>query len=93
MALAHDPTKYARIEQGLNIDSPAFAALPSGALPPPTGIAVREFLVVTGGAARPALTLSWEHGADPRVRTTQVEIRLPSEAAWRPARGDHDEQP
>lgn len=84
-ALAHDPTKYARIEQGLNIDSPAFAALPSGPLPPPTGIAVREFLVVTGGAARPALTLSWEHTADPRVRTTQAEIRLPGEAAWRAA--------
>ena len=84
-ALLHDPAKYARIELGLRAAGPGFTALPSGPVQPPGSLGVREFVVYAGGAAAPALTLSWQLSTDPRVQTYQVEYMLAGDPTWRAA--------
>jgi predicted phage tail protein len=84
VALFHDPNKYARVELGLNVQSPSFTALPTGPLPRPTNLTAQEYIVVSGGSASAALSISWKQPNDARLRSAQVEIRLPGDPTWYP---------
>jgi predicted phage tail protein len=84
-AVLHDPTKYARIEQNLQIEPSSYTALPSGPLVPPTNLAFRESLYQAGAAIRNKITLSWTFSSDTRVQLYEVQIKTPGTTAWAPA--------
>jgi len=83
-ALLHDPTKYARIEQGLSATPPGFTAFPTGPVQPPSDVTVSESIVLVGGAATSVANVSWQLSPDPRVQTYQVEAQLADDPGWRP---------
>lgn len=84
-ALRHDPNKYARIEQGISIDTAQYMTVPSGTLPQitPSSIVTREYLYASGTAIQTCLLVGWEHVADPRKMYYAVEIRE-NAGPWRP---------
>lgn len=84
VALVHDPTKYARIEHGLNVAAPPVVGFPTGPLAAPTDITIDERFVVSGSAARARVLVSWRHSRDPRVQTYQAEWMAPGTAFWQP---------
>ena len=83
-AVLHDPTKYARVEQGISFDGPAASTIPTGPLEPPRDLTVDEYQYPSGKLARSAFALSWSPSRDPRVKRYQAEVRFPDSAAWEP---------
>ena len=76
-ALAHDPNKYARVEQDLKLEPLPTSALPTGAIRPPGAISVREELVRINNRITNRINLSWPPADDPRVTLYRVETRAP----------------
>lgn len=86
-ATQHDPTKYARIEGGIQQDPGIFTTYLSGAPTPPTDLSVREYLYTYAGAPVAAVTLSWTHSADPRAVVYEVEAIRPTRVTWEAVTG------
>ena len=82
-ALAHDATKFARIEEGLELEQPDSSVLPRGRLAPPSNLTVAESLVKLDPNLFTRLLLSWEPSSDPRVIRYLVKQRLPDESGYR----------
>ena len=82
-AVSHDPTKYARVEQNVSIESPNFLDLPSGPLLPPGDITAQEFLLPDGTASIPSVQVSWVASGDPRVTFYQSQYKRPG-GGWEP---------
>lgn len=82
-ATFHDPTKYARIERNVILQSPNYILTTTGPLLPPSGLNVKEFYKNIGSAASPALTASWSAPNDRRVSSYEYQIKGPLDAAWR----------
>lgn len=78
-AIRHDPTKYARVEQGIDLPPVNYLSLPDGPLGKPTNPQVREFLLRDGDAASPAILFSWEAANDPRVIAYQAQYQRPGD--------------
>lgn len=76
-----DVTKFARIEDGLNLPAPIYSAIPTGALPQPKSINYREYMVEDNGAAVPSIVISWEVTPDPRVIAFEAEYKIEG-GAW-----------
>ncbi|MFP2768021.1 host specificity protein J [Oceanisphaera sp. KMM 10153] len=77
-AMAHNPGKYAAVEQGLALPEPDTSLLPTGELPPPLDITLEEYLYQAGPMVRSGATISVQLPMDPRISATEVEV-------WRPA--------
>jgi predicted phage tail protein len=76
-ALLHDPTKYARVENNINIPTTSFSRIGKGAIPAPTNLTFSEYLFNTGPFLRSAVNLSWEAAPDSRVVKYEVEGKTP----------------
>jgi predicted phage tail protein len=82
-AVEHDPDKYARVEQGLRLETdPPYILTPSGAMPPPVAIVASELLYRDGSAVRAALDVSVSAPADPRVAALELSMKAPGADAW-----------
>ena len=88
--LAHDPTKYVRIEQGLQLERPNYSLLPSGPIEPPTGLTVLEQLYLSGGITpRSMAVFSWTASPDPRVIRYGAQAMRPGTDYWFPLGETH----
>jgi predicted phage tail protein len=68
-ALIHDPTKFARVEQGINISRPPTTRLPNpGIISPPGNVNVTREYVSNGGGFVESLQVTWDASSDPYVR-------------------------
>lgn len=82
-ALIHDPSKYARIEQDINIDEGVFTLLPTGPLKSPLDITIQEYLYeAANGRVQGAVSVSWTAPSDPRNSFYQVEVMRPDTDFW-----------
>lgn len=78
----YDETKFARVEEGFKIQPPTFTTIPTGAILPPTNIAISEYLYLAGGVgAKNAVTVSWTASRDPRASFYQVQVQS-EDLAW-----------
>lgn len=82
-ALEHDPTKYARIELGIELEPPNYTLLPSGPVSPPYAITAQAFTYLAGGTEHQGMTISWSPSDDPRVQRYLVEVQGPADMQWR----------
>ena len=74
-AVNHDPNRYAEIELGLKFTPPNYSLLPDlilAPLPPPTAVAVRDYVTGTGVTQVIRVTVSWTAPLDPRIVGYQV---------------------
>ncbi|WP_083004725.1 TipJ family phage tail tip protein [Halomonas sp. GT] len=82
-ALEHDPTKYARIELGIDLELPSYSLLPTGPVVAPYSITAQAFTYLAGGTEHQGMTISWTPSDDPRVLRYIVEVQGPSDLRWR----------
>ncbi len=81
-ALQHDPTKYDRIEQGLNLTPQSYSTLPTGAIMAPRDLAISSYLYQSGAAVKTGGTLHWSPPDDPRVILYEAQVQRSSDAAY-----------
>jgi predicted phage tail protein len=68
-AIIHDPTKYARVEQGIQFERPPFTRLPNpGVVAPPSDVNVTREYISTPTGFTDALQVTWTGSPDPFVR-------------------------
>lgn len=80
--LIHDPTKFARVEQGINISRPPTTRLPNpGIISPPTNVTVTREYVSNGPTWVDALQVTWEASTDPYLRGYVVSYQK-NRGAW-----------
>lgn len=78
----HDPNKYARVEEGMDLPPNNFSNVPSGPLGAPTSVDLKEFYYREGNASMPGVMVSWTASSDPRVTKYQYQVKLPGINAW-----------
>lgn len=83
-AVEFHPGKYAEIEQGIIIDDDPTSLLPSGAISPPTGLAITASTRVAGSQEVQNITFSWTPSEDPRADYYVVAVKAPGEQSYRP---------
>ena len=76
-ARIYDPTKYARIEQGLTLPPEAVSNLLTGPIAKPRGLNVQEFWKQVGDTRVPSLSLSWTPSPDSRVELYEAQFIEP----------------
>lgn len=82
IGLEHDPTKYDRIEKGLQLEKASTTLLSTGPLAAPTNLKATEILYLAGGITpRSKAVLSWTPADDPRVIRYGVQVVRPGEDA------------
>jgi predicted phage tail protein len=81
-ALAHNPGKFAAVEQGLALPEPETSLIPSGELQPPLGLSVEEYLYRAGPLVRSGATLSLRPAGDMRVTGYEMELWRPGEPGY-----------
>lgn len=72
-ALQHDPTKYDRIELGIQLAVPNYTVLNNSTPAPPTGVTAQEFVISLNGTAQTRDVISWTPAQDSRVATYNVQ--------------------
>ena len=77
-ALEHNPSKYAHIEEGLDLREDITSVFPTGALSPPDNLEIAEALYVEYGRVKLRITLSLVPPQDPRVFAFLIEVISPS---------------
>ena len=82
--ILHDPTKFDRIEQDLVLETPAYTALPSGPILPPSGLAADECITLVSAVIHSKVLLSWILSPDPRAISYEIQVRPPG-LNWQPA--------
>ena len=82
-ALEHDPTKYGRIELGLDLPEPDYSLLPTGPVVAPYSLTAQAFTYLAGGTEHQGMTISWTPSDDPRVLRYLVEVQGPTDLRWR----------
>lgn len=81
-ALEHDPTKYGRIELGLDLPEPDYSLIPTGPVVAPYNITVEPYTYLAGGAEHQGLTVSWTPSDDARVAYYIAEVQGPDDVSW-----------
>lgn len=81
--LFHDPTKYARVEDGIVLETPSYTAFPTGILGIPGAVGFQEYLYRAGPTIRNALTVSWTPSSDPRVQYYDIQYKAPDDVSYR----------
>jgi predicted phage tail protein len=79
-ALLHDPTKYARVEQGIQLAETPFSIIPNGKIAAPADIDAVEYLYKEWGTIKSAITVSWDPVPDARVVFYELDVKRPSDA-------------
>jgi len=82
-ALAHDPNKYARVEQGLDLPEREASLVPTGPILAPMSLSAEAYTYLVGGADHQGLSVSWTPSDDPRVLSYIAEVQGPDDVAWR----------
>jgi predicted phage tail protein len=77
VALQHDPLKYARIEQGIEFDTPSFIR-PVASVNKPTNLTASESVYIVDGRQRSVVNLSWSR-ASALTRGYRVAMISPDE--------------
>lgn len=68
-AILHDPTKYARVELGIQLERPPFTKFPNpGIIAPPSDVNVTREYISTPSGFTDALQVTWKASPDPYVR-------------------------
>ena len=81
-ALIHDPTKFARVEQGINLSRPPTTRLPNpGIIAPPEEVEVSREYVSNGTTFVDSLQVRWKASDDPYVRGYLVSYQKNS-SGW-----------
>ena len=75
--IERDPGKFARVEQGIQLDALGVSLIPTGKPPVPTNLLVDEFLYTSGESFMPGTIFSWSHADDGRVVRYDVQIKRP----------------
>ncbi len=75
-ALLHDPTKYARIEQGLALDPPSYVR-DDAVLPAPTNLSAVESVYWVNGLPSARVSVSWTPAANPTVTGYDAQVMTP----------------
>jgi predicted phage tail protein len=78
-ALKHDPTKYARVESDITLDTTPTSLLPTGPLTGATNLVVNESLTKVNGKIRTRVSMSWLASTDSRVTFYRVETKAPND--------------
>jgi len=78
-AVRHDPNKFARVEQNINLPPNTFSDIPDGMLESPETVTFKEFLFQEGNATMPGVLISWPSAPDPRVTYYQWQIKRDDE--------------
>ncbi len=81
-ALLHDPTKFARIEQDIDLAAASYSAYRTGDILPPLNLSKEEYLYKEGVAVHSAATISWTPPNDERVSTYNLEVKRPGDEDW-----------
>lgn len=76
-SVLHDPSKYERVEQDRDLETPNYIEVPGGPLGPPSQLGVFEYLEASGTASVPVALFSWTPAPDPRVLTFQAQAKGP----------------
>ena len=78
----HDSTKYARVEEGIYLEAPAYINIPAGELTAPTNIDCEEYTYIEGGSNNQlfGVMVSWTASTDPRIIYYELQTKKPSEA-------------
>lgn len=77
-ALFHDPNKYARVEQGINLEPISYKK--ENAASSPTALSVQEIAYVEDGLPKNKVRLSWVAPAGMIVRDYAIQMKSPTEA-------------
>jgi predicted phage tail protein len=80
-ALFHDPSKYARVEEGI-VFTPLPYDRPSKLVSPPTNLLVKETGFITNGKEYHSLTLSWTAPQNQLVRGFIVSVDTPEDGSF-----------
>ena len=80
-ALFHDPLKYARVYEGLDLELPPSSLLTTGPLATPSVLTVQTFSYQDGRNFSMGVLLSWPHTTDERVTGYVIEM-LPPDGGW-----------
>ncbi|WP_431854316.1 TipJ family phage tail tip protein [Azospirillum sp.] len=80
-ALRHDPTKYARIENGLYIAEPPYIR-PTNEIPAPGNLTAQEARYQKNGAPRSRVTLSWSAAEYQYLTGYRLTVITPSGAVY-----------
>lgn len=97
-AVQHDPNKYRRIEEDIDLPPIDISNLPTGAIPAPSDLDCAETLYEPGNVAVSSkVTLSWSAASavvdprfpdvvrpDPRVTMYEVQMLRPNAETWQP---------
>lgn len=75
-ALFHDPTKYARVEDGIMLDPPPYTR-PRDSIKPPTNLAATETKFYMSGTPRTKIILSWTPPDDFMAKGYAVSAQTP----------------
>ncbi|RKQ97161.1 putative phage tail protein [Kushneria sinocarnis] len=81
-ALEHDPNKYARVEQNLQVPDSPTTLLPTGPIVAPLNITVETYTYLAGGNSHQALIVSWTPADDPRVQSYVAQTMGPNDVVW-----------
>ncbi|MGQ7247606.1 host specificity protein J [Halomonas sp. V046] len=81
-AVEHDPTKYDRVEQGLNLPDEDYTLIPTGPVVAPYSITVEASKYLAGGTEHQKITVSWTPSDDARVVRYIAEVQGPNDVSW-----------
>lgn len=73
--ILYDGDKYARVEEGIVIETPPVTSLPLGSLTPPSNITITPYTYLVGekGSRAYGMMIDWDESSDPRK--THYELR------------------
>lgn len=86
-AVSYDPDKWDRVEGKLIVRERNYSRLPSGPLPPPSGVVAKEYLKQVAGLVRAAVSVSWEAPNDARVVGYEFGYMRPGDVEYTWNRG------
>lgn len=75
-AIEHDPTKYARIEQGITVDAPIYSGISFARIQPPTNITFRVNSYVNSESIRRDLLVSWSLPSNESIVYSTIQYRV-----------------
>ena len=81
-ATEYDRTKYARVEDGVNIERIPSSLIPTGPVPQPQQIEVEVAKYLAGGTLHQKLVVSWFGSTDPRVINHTLQVQRPGDLTW-----------
>lgn len=81
-ALEHDPNKYARIEQGLQLPEPDNTLIPTGPVTSPYNITIEPSTYIAGGTEHQKITISWTPSDDARVMNYMLDAQGPTDVKY-----------